>query len=174
MSLETRLATFISAVGADIKALQARSPSSEWTEQRLTATYSNATIAGTDVFSGFTPVASKRYHVEALLNVQSSAAASGVQTSLLGPTTGITRAGVRIKAALTATTEKVDYLSALNAYQVTTTGVVTATLIQLQAIIEVSPSPGAGPIRVGARAEVAAVNAVQIFPGSHMRWRELA
>lgn len=144
-----------------------------WNEQVLTATYVNATVTGTDVFSGFTPAANKKYLIDALLSVQSNAATTGVQTAILGPTTGITRSATKINSASAAGTDLITHISALNTYQVAVAGLTTPNLLYIQSIIEVGATPGAGNIRVGARSEVAISNAVQMFPGSSMRWREM-
>ena len=169
MSLETRLTALTAAVGADIKALQA---SGAEQQQKLTATYVNATVTGTNVFAGFTPLANKRYAIEAVLVAQSAAAASGIQIALLGPSTGITRATARVVTPSGAAADLIANLNALNAYTAATASLTTPHLILLDGVVEVG-TPGAGNIRIGARAESAAANAVQIFPGSFMRWKDL-
>lgn len=209
MSLQTRLDALITAIGADIKALQTGGagagtkvsalPSAgaldgtelvpvvqggiterttvadlrPWREQITTSTYVNATLTATDVYTGFTPAANTRYLVDALLTVQSNAATTGVQIALAGPTTGITRAAVKVISAASATTDKIDHISGLNTFQVATAGLTTPNLLSLQAIVEVGGTPGAGNIRIQCKSEVAIANAVQIFPGSSMRWRAM-
>lgn len=142
-----------------------------WNEQVLSGTYVNATVTASNVFAGFTPAANKTYLIDVLLMVQANAATTGVQTAIAGPTTGITRAAIKINSAATATTDKVDHISSLNTFQVATAGLVTPTLLYIQAIVAVGATPGAGDIRVSCKSEVAIANAVQIFPGSSMRWR---
>ena len=169
MSLETRLAALVAAIGADIKALQAAGAEQQ---QKLTATYVNATVTGTDVFAGFTPAANKRYEIESVMSAQSAAAASGIQIALLGPSTGITRVATRINTPSGAAADLIANLNALNAYTTATASLATPHLILLSSIVEVG-TPGAGNLRIGARAESAAANGVQIFPGSFMRWRDV-
>ena len=169
MSLETRLAALVAAIGADIKALQAMGAEQQ---QKLTATYANATVTGSDVFAGFPPLTNKRYAIEAVMSAQSATANSGIQIALLGPSTGITRVTTRIVTPSGAAADLIANLNALNAYTVATASLATPHLILLDAIVEVG-TPGAGNLRIGARSETAAANAVQIFPGSFMRWRDV-
>lgn len=181
MSLQSRLLDFINAVGADYKSLASRIAALEgsasggvdpWLKQVLTTTYVNATVTGTDVFTGFVPVANTKYIVDILASVQSAAATNGPQVSLAGPTTGITRSAVKIVSASAAATDLITH-TALNTFQAGAAGLVTPNLLMLQAIVEVGATPGAGNIRMQARAEVAATNGLQIFPGSSMRWRTI-
>lgn len=139
-------------------------------EQILTTTYSNDTVTASDVFSGFAPAANTRYLVDVFLLVQSVATTTGVQTALAGPASGVTRAGVTITSAASATTQKIDYL-ALGAFQIATAGLTTPTPLIIQGLVDVGAAPGAGNIKVQAKAEVAGTGAIQIFPGSSMRWR---
>ena len=179
MSLQTRLTALAQAIGADIKRLDGRinalpsgGGSDPWTSQALSTAYVNATTAATDVFAGFTPAANTRYIVDVLASVQSNAATTGVQVGLSGPTTGITRAAVKVVSASGAAADKIDHLG-LNAFQVATAGLVTPNLLMLQAIVEVGATPGAGNIRLQAKSEVAIANAITIHPGSSMRWRTI-
>jgi hypothetical protein len=180
VSLQTRLQALITAVGADIKRLDGRidavgggsGGADPWISQALTTAYVNATVTATDVFTGFAPAANTHYIVDVLASVQSSAATVGVQAGLVGPTTGITRAAVKIVSAASATADKVDHI-ALNAFQASTAGLATPNLLMLQAIVEVGATPGAGNIRLQAKAEVAGTNAITIHPGSSMRWRTI-
>lgn len=168
MSLQSRLADLITAIGADIKALK----TSVGLSETRTTTYVNATQTATDVFTGFTPVANKRYAITAKLSVQSNAATTGVQTAVLGPASGVTRSAVRIVSADGAATVKHDNV-VLNTYQVAIAGLTTPSMLIIEAIVEMGASPGAGNIRIGAKSEVAVANGIQIFPGSSMEWREV-
>lgn len=141
-----------------------------WSEEIRTTTYVNATVTASDVFVGFVPLANTRYLIDVLVTAQSIAATSGIQTAIVGPTTGITRSSVKVISAATATTDQLNHL-ALNGFQVALNSLTTPHLISVQAIVEVGATPGAGNLRFQARTEVAATNAVQIFPGSSMRWR---
>lgn len=180
MSLQTRLAPLIAAVGADIKQLRAdiaavpsgSGGSDPWTHQALTTARTNSTVTGADIFTGFAPAANTRYIVDALLSVITQAGTTGVQTALLAPTTGITRAAVKIVSSSSTTADKIDNL-ALNAYQGATAGIATlSSLISIQAIIDVGATPGAGNVRAAFRSEVAG-STVTINPGSSMRWRTI-
>lgn len=179
MSLATRLTALAQAIGADIKSLQAQinaipsggGGSDPWSHQALTTSYTNSTVTASDVFTGFVPIANTRYIVDSLCIVNSAAATTGVQTCLAGPTTGITRSAVKIQSASAAAADKLDHL-ALNAFQVATAGLVAFTLLNIQAIIEVGATPGAGNVRVQARSEVAG-SAIAFHPGSSMRWRTI-
>ena len=141
-----------------------------WTEQVLRTTYTNATLTGTDVVTGFAPLANSLYEVDVLLMVQSNAATTGVQVALAGPATGITAAAVRIESASTATTELTSH-SALNAFQAQTSGLTTPNLLTVRALVSVGATPGVGNVRVQARSELLAT--VTVLPGSYMRWRVL-
>lgn len=179
MSLQTRLAPLISALGADYKSLQAQinalgggGGSDPWTVQAVTTAQSTtSTSTPLEPFSGFTPVANTRYIVDILAMVQSAATTTGVQSALSGPTTGITRSAVKVVSASAATTDKIDHL-ALNAFQVATAGLTTPNLLMLQAIIDVGASPGAGLIRAQFKTEVSG-SSITIQPGSTMRWRTI-
>ena len=179
MSLQSRLASFITAVGADIKQIKSdisshthpETGADPWTHQALATGYTNSTVTASDVFAGFTPLANTRYIVDALLSVQAAAATTGVQTGLMGPTTGIPRSAVKIVSAINATSDKIDHLS-INGFQVATAGLQTPYLVSIQAIVEVGATPGAGKIRIQARSEVAN-SLIIIHPGSSMRWRTI-
>lgn len=139
--------------------------------QVLTTTYVNATESGINVFTGFTPGANKKYFIEAELSAQAIAVDNAVQLALLGPATGITRVAVKVITP-TEATEEIESALALNAYSEQDAAMTTPSIYTLLAIVEVGATPGAGHIRVGAKALTAAANAVRIFPGSFMRWRE--
>lgn len=200
MSFQSRLAELITAIGADFKAdrttmgalssLTTTAKSSlvaaineinakpsgggadPWSYQIMgSAGYSNTTVTASDVFTGFVPAANARYIVDILASVSTAAATTGIQTALVGPTTGITRSAVKIVSASAAATDKIDHL-ALNAFQAAAAGLTTPSLLMIQAIIEVGATPGAGNIKLQARSEVAA-SAVNIHPGSSMRWRTI-
>lgn len=169
MSLQTRLEALISAIGADVKAINARSY--PWLEQILTTAYTNSTVTATDVHPGFTPVANTRYLVDVLASVSAAAATTGVQVGLTGPTTGITRSAVKIISASAAATDLITH-TALNSFQAAVAGLTTPSLVSLQAIIETAGNPGAGNIRLQAKSEVAG-SAITLYPGSSMRWRTI-
>lgn len=181
MSLQTRLASLIAAIGADIKQLNADvaalsgsgsgsgSGSDPWTYQVVTTSWTNSTLTGTDIVAGFAPAASTRYIIESLLSVQAAAATTGVQTRFSGPTTGINQAAIKIVSAASTTADKVDHVP-LNTFQAAAAGLTTPSLLSVQAIIDVGASPGAGNLRVQGRSEVSA-SLVTVFPGSFMRWR---
>lgn len=180
MSFQTRLAALISAVGADVKQLRAdiaalpsggSGGSDPWTHQALTTSWTNSTTTATDIFTGFTPVAGTRYIVDALLSVVTQAATTGVQTSLAGPTSGITRSAVKIVSSASGTTDKIDHL-ALNGFQAAAAGVTSiSTLLSIQAIIDVSAA-STTRIRPVGRSEVAG-SLVTVLPGSSVRWRTI-
>lgn len=198
MSLQSRLADLITAIGADVKAdrttmgaLSALTTSAKsslvaainevnakpggsgsdpWTYQALTTLYSNTTITASDVFTGFTPAASTRYIVDVLAMVSSAAATTGVQCALAGPTSGINRAAVKIVSASAAGTDLITH-TALNTFQAAVAGLTTPTLLLVQAIVD-NQGGGTGNIRLQARSEVAA-SQITIWPGSSMRWRTI-
>lgn len=199
MTLQSRIAELITAIGADVKAdrttmgtlasltttaktslvaaineVNAKSGGSgsdPWTHQALSSAWTNSTVTGLDVFTGFTPAANTRYIVDCLLSASSAATATGIQTGLAGPTTGITSAAVKISSPLTATTEQLSSIG-LNAFSAPATSLTTPQLILLQAIVEVGATPGAGNIRLQARSEVAA-SVITLRAGSSMRWRTI-
>jgi hypothetical protein len=178
VTLLSRLGELITAIGADIKRIDAdiaalgggSGGADPWTHQALTALYTNTTVTASNVFAGFTPAANTRYIVDCLLSAYSAATATGIQTGLAGPTTGITAAAVKVSTPLTATTEQLSSIG-LNAFSAPGTSLVTPNLILVQAIIETA-TPGAGNIRLQARSEVAG-SAINIRPGSSMRWRTI-
>jgi hypothetical protein len=183
------LRTLINGNVADLSALQTTAKSSlvaainelkasgaagdPWSYSWIASAVTAPTTTAVDVHTGFTPSANTRYIVDALLMVTSAAATTGVQTALLGPSTGITRVAVKIVSAATVTTDKIDHISALNTYQVATAGLTTPSLIYLQAVVDVGASPGAGTIKVAFKSEVAS-SAVVVQPGSSIRWRVAA
>lgn len=172
MSLESRLAAFIAAVGADIKLLKAR-PSDPWTTQSLgDTTYSNATLGLTDIFPGFAPVPNKNYEVRSRLICGVNVSTTGMQTVLAGPANA-ERAAVKISTPLSASTEQVNNYSDLNQIQTMAAGYAGFSLLCIEAVIDFGPSILAGNVRVQARSEVAATNAVRVYTGSFMSWREI-
>jgi hypothetical protein len=174
VTLESRLAALITAIGADIKSLKSQmsdllSSSYPWSEQIVTTTYTNSTVNASDVTSGFIPVANTRYIVDILASVSSAAVATGVQTAIAGPTKGITSSAVKIVSASAAASDLITHTS-LNTFQPAAGGLTSPSLLSIQAIIEVGASPGTANIRFQAKSEVAG-SAITIRPGSSMRWR---
>lgn len=175
MSLQTRLAALITAIGADIKSINTQlaslqANSGPWTDQILTTTHNNARTTATEPFVGFAPLANSLYLVEVIGSIQSSVATTGVQTALAGPTSGIMAAAVKITSAASATADKVDHLG-LNTFQVATAGLLTPNLYNLQAIVETAGPVGAGNIRLQLKSE--ANSQVTMRPGSIFRWRTI-
>jgi hypothetical protein len=176
VSLQTRLTALAQAVGADIKAINLQlaslSPANvdPWVSEVISANVTNSTVTGSALFSGFAPTPSTRYIVDVLLSVTGSTA-TGVQTALTGPTTGITRSAVKIVSASAPTLDKVEHL-ALNAWQIATAGLPTPSLLMIQAIVETGATVGAGKITTQFRSETAG-SVVTVHPGSSMRWRSL-
>jgi hypothetical protein len=172
-SLQARLASLISSIGGDVKALQSATfVGAGWTEEVRTTNYVNSTVTGTDVFTGFTPGANKKYLIHGYLMTVSAATGNGAQFAVLVPT-GMTSSACKFVVPLTATTDRVDSLAA-GSYSGATTGLVTNTLSLVTAIILVGASPGAGNIRIAGRSETALTNGLTVLPPSVMRWRELA
>jgi hypothetical protein len=198
VSLQTRLEALASAIGADVKTniaaigtlasltttaktslvaaineINAKPAGADpWTSQAMAAAgYTNSTVTASDVFTGFAPVANTRYIVDILASVSAAAATTGVQTALVGPTTGITRSAVKIIAASTTAADTITHTS-LNNFQTMTAGLTTPSLLSIQAIVEVGATPGTGNVRLQAKSEVAA-SAINVHPGSSMRWRTI-
>ena len=167
MSLQLRLSDLITAIGADIKTLRV----ADGTDQVLTTTYTNATITGSDVFTGFAPAASSVYLVSVRASVLAAAVTTGVQVALAGPTTGITNAAVKIVSASAASTDLISH-SGLNAFQAAAAGLTTASMLFLDALVETTTVVGTGNIRLQARSEVAG-STVSILRGSTFNWRKV-
>ncbi len=73
----------------------------------------------------------------------------------------------RSQAAASSTTDRLDHISTTSQYQITTAGLTTPSLIVIKSTLEVALVPGLGNVRIGARSEVAATNAVSdLFLGS--------
>jgi hypothetical protein len=177
VSLEARLVALVQAIGADVKQLRSQlqnvgGGADPWSVQVLDADYTNAKTTASDVFVGFTPAPGTRYIVDVLAAVSSAAATTGVQTCLAGPTTGITSSAVKIVSASSATADLITHTS-LNTFQAATASAgAQPSLLSVQAIIDVGPTPGAGTVRLQARSEVNG-GTVTFRPGSSMRWRTI-
>lgn len=199
MSLQTRLEALASAVGADIKAdratmgslasltttaktslvaaineLKASSGSGgayPWTEQILTASYTNSTVTASDVFAGFTPVAQQRTLIDVLLLVSSAAATTGVQTAIIGSAAQLREGAVKIVSASAAGTDLITHTT-INTFQTAVAGLTTPNLLSIQAILNWGATAPASPVKVQAKSEVAG-SAITIYPGSSMRWRTI-
>lgn len=176
MSLQTRLAALITAIGADIKNINTQlstllTTAYPWLEEVRSSAYTNSTVNASDVFTGFKPNANTRYIVDVFASVFTAAITTGIQVGLTGPTSGITASAVKIITANTSAADTISH-TALNNFQTMTAGLTTPTLLSLQALVEVGASPGIGNIRLQAKSEVAG-SLVTIRPGSSMRWREI-
>lgn len=168
MSLQTRLAELVAAIGADIKALRA----SNWSEQILTTPYTNSTTTLSDIFAGFTPQASSRYFIDVTMSVASAASTTGVVMGLAGPTSGITFSAVKVVQYLSVSSDRIAH-SGINSFTTTVADYSTApTIATIQAILETGTTGGAGNIRPQARSEIAG-SPITVRPGSMMRWRKL-
>lgn len=175
MSLQTRLASLVTAIGADIKSLQTQINalsvgSGPWSEQILTTAHNNSTTTASEPFAGFDPAPNTRYLIECVALISSNAQTVGVQTALAGPTSGIPSAGVKIVTAASTTADKVDHLL-LNSFQTATAGLTIPNIYNLQAIVDVGANPAAGNIRLQMKAE----NNTQVTmrAGALFRWRTL-
>lgn len=184
MSLQSRLAALIQAIGADVKqiktdiiaindALSSMSASSgsadPWSFQALSAEYTNTRTTATDVFAGFTPAPNTRYIVDILASVSAASTGTGVQTQLAGPITGITNAAVKIVSGASSTSDMITH-TGLNSFQSSTGSPAGGSLLSIQAILEIGPTPGAGNIRLQAKSEVNG-STITLRAGSSMRWR---
>lgn len=139
-----------------------------WTEQVLTADYTNTLTTASDVHAGFTPVASTRYLLEATLIVISAATTTGVQIGVTSPT-GFSRSAVKVVSAATASTDLISHQAA-NTFQAGLAGLTTPTILNVQAFIAFTATPGSGTVRLQARTEVA-LSQITVCAGSSVRWR---
>lgn len=144
-----------------------------WTYQSVMGTPTTSATAAADIagLTGFTPEASSKYIVELIASVSAAAITTGVQVGFAGPSTGITRAAVKVVSAQTATTDMISQ-QGLNSWQGSAASLTTPTLLTIQALVEVGATPGGGNIRPSWRSEVSA-SVVTMYPGSHMKWRKV-
>lgn len=198
MSLQTRLEALVSAIGADVKALNTSvgalasltttaktslvaainevnaKPSgggtSVWTEQIRTTDYTNSTVTASDVFTGFAPVGGGIYLIESTLAVQSAAVATGVQVGLTtaGP---VVYSAMKISAPDAQTVEYI-YHSAFSVQAPTPNGITTPAILQITGMIQMGATPAAGNVRIQAKSEVAG-SLITVKTGSIMSWRKL-
>lgn len=132
----------------------------------------SSNVTDVNIFTGFQPAASTRYHVEIMLSVLSAAAATAVRTTLSGPTTGVTMAAVKTVSAASGSADHIQHVSALNQLNSNTAGLTTATLIRIEALLDFGAGVNAVNLRPQLRSEVLA-SQVSVLAGSYMKWRIL-
>jgi hypothetical protein len=130
----------------------------------------SSNVTDVNVFTGFLPAASTRYHVECLFMALSAAATTAVRLQLSGHTLGVNAAAIQIRAAASALADHVNNLSALNTVGANTAGMTTANLIKMEAILDFGAGVNAVNVRPQVRSEILA-SQVSILPGSYMKWR---
>jgi hypothetical protein len=165
VSLQSRLASFITAVGADIKALQYNQAGME---RRGTTDWTNSTTTPTDIFTGFTPAAQTTYLVEAFLMGNTAATTTALQVALVGPTTGIGSVAIKYQLPATTNTEFLSFIAGMSNFPGNTTAPAAFALYKVEGVF-ITTTPGVGNVRFQGQSEIGG-SLVTVRIGSFMRW----
>ena len=142
-----------------------------WTYERLAANWTDATAALTDVFAGFAPAAGVEYEVEISAMIDTSASTTGFQPSMAGPASP-QLFGFKSEVLTSASGVGTAAITAPGGVHATTSTVSNPSPFVLKGRCRWT-APGAGNVKLQARAEPTAGGTVTVYAKSYMRWRAL-
>lgn len=142
-----------------------------WTYEYLAADWTDNTGVASNVFAGFAPVAGVKYEVQCVLLVTTTVSTTAIQLGMNGPAAP-TRWGFESSLFSAANTKAFSGLTTVGAFSNSTTTAGNPLPAHVQGRCYWAGAPGAGNVRMQARAGNTA-GTVTIYAGSYMRRRAL-